>query len=132
MGLYYAPAIGCYLLGKCVWLGGLKGYVFHLLLSLYMVKRRFESFSYGHLLIECRVTHLVKLGLTTIMTFFVLYYPWLRPFPSAIQQVVHRMFPFARGIFEDKVANFWCASNVVVKWRRWFDVGGMARVSQGF
>lgn len=30
-------------------------------------------------------------------------------------QMVHRVFPFARGLFEDKVANFWCALNVVVK-----------------
>jgi hypothetical protein len=76
------------------------------------------------------IIHLGKLGFTTISSFVILYYPWLRPFPGAIQQVVHRMFPFARGIFEDKVANFWCASNVVVKWRRWFGVGGMARVSE--
>jgi alpha-1,3-glucosyltransferase len=25
MGLYYAPAIGCYLLAKCFWLGGREG-----------------------------------------------------------------------------------------------------------
>jgi len=28
------------------------------------------------------------------------------------------MFPFGRGLFEDKVANFWCATNVVYKWRQ--------------
>ncbi|CRK28273.1 hypothetical protein BN1723_018345, partial [Verticillium longisporum] len=28
--------------------------------------------------------------------------------------MVHRIFPFARGLFEDKVANFWCALNVVI------------------
>ncbi|KYK56923.1 glucosyltransferase [Drechmeria coniospora] len=33
-------------------------------------------------------------------------------------QIVHRVFPFARGLFEDKVANFWCAANVVVKFRK--------------
>ena len=27
------------------------------------------------------------------------------------------MFPLGRGLFEDKVANFWCATNVVYKWR---------------
>lgn len=32
-------------------------------------------------------------------------------------QMVHRIFPFSRGLFEDKVANFWCALNVVVKLR---------------
>ncbi|KAK7206435.1 glycosyl transferase [Myxozyma melibiosi] len=30
-------------------------------------------------------------------------------------QVVIRVFPFARGLWEDKVANFWCAVNTFVK-----------------
>ena len=28
------------------------------------------------------------------------------------------MFPFGRGLFEDKVANFWCTTNVIYKWRQ--------------
>lgn len=32
-----------------------------------------------------------------------------------------RIFPFSRGLFEDKVANFWCFTNVtVLKWKRLF------------
>jgi alpha-1,3-glucosyltransferase len=34
-----------------------------------------------------------------------------------ISQAIHRCFPFARGLFEDKVANFWCALNTVYKLR---------------
>ncbi|KAI5459818.1 family 57 glycosyltransferase [Mariannaea sp. PMI_226] len=34
-------------------------------------------------------------------------------------QMIHRIFPFARGLFEDKVANFWCAANVVIKLRNY-------------
>jgi len=30
---------------------------------------------------------------------------------------IGRIFPFSRGLFEDKVANFWCFSNVLVKWK---------------
>ncbi|EEY18616.1 dolichyl pyrophosphate Man9GlcNAc2 alpha-1,3-glucosyltransferase [Verticillium alfalfae VaMs.102] len=41
------------------------------------------------------------------------YYPLV----EQLLQMVHRIFPFARGLFEDKVANFWCALNVVVKLR---------------
>ena len=29
--------------------------------------------------------------------------------------MAHRLFPVGRGIFEDKVSNFWCAANVIVK-----------------
>jgi alpha-1,3-glucosyltransferase len=41
------------------------------------------------------------------------YYPVV----EQIVQMIHRVFPFARGLFEDKVANFWCAANVIVKLR---------------
>ncbi|KAG3010572.1 putative dolichyl pyrophosphate Man9GlcNAc2 alpha-1,3-glucosyltransferase [Phytophthora cactorum] len=37
---------------------------------------------------------------------------------SMIAQVVHRIFPFGRGLFEDKVANFWCIADFVLKIRR--------------
>ncbi|WPH00053.1 glycosyltransferase family 57 protein [Acrodontium crateriforme] len=33
------------------------------------------------------------------------YYPYL----VQLVQAIHRIFPFARGLFEDKVANVWCA-----------------------
>lgn len=33
MSLYYAPAIGTYLFGKCLWLGGKAGYVTCILFS---------------------------------------------------------------------------------------------------
>ncbi|KAG8742497.1 Glucosyltransferase-like protein [Ceratobasidium sp. 414] len=52
--------------------------------------------------------------------------------PALLPQVVFRVFPFARGLFEDKVANFWCASDVVlVKWKRlqWISQAGLQRVA---
>ncbi|SPN97793.1 related to glucosyltransferase [Cephalotrichum gorgonifer] len=39
------------------------------------------------------------------------YYPVV----EQLVQMVHRIFPFARGLFEGKVANFWCALNVIIK-----------------
>ncbi|KFA62788.1 hypothetical protein S40285_03822 [Stachybotrys chlorohalonatus IBT 40285] len=44
-----------------------------------------------------------------------MYYPVVEQFV----QMIHRIFPFARGLFEDKVANFWCALNIVVKLRKY-------------
>ncbi|KAM5372848.1 hypothetical protein ACJZ2D_007305 [Fusarium nematophilum] len=41
------------------------------------------------------------------------------PVVEQMVQMIHRVFPFARGLFEDKVANFWCAANVVIKLRQW-------------
>ena len=43
------------------------------------------------------------------------YYPVV----EVLVQVLHRVFPFSRGLFEDKVANFWCALNVVLKIRNY-------------
>ena len=34
---------------------------------------------------------------------------WYYPYIIQLAQSVHRIFPFARGLFEDKVANIWCA-----------------------
>lgn len=67
-----------------------------------------------------RSVHLAKIGGTTIISFLVLFAPFIfQAFPSVLAQSLHRIFPFSRGLFEDKVANFWCASNVIIKWRKW-------------
>ncbi|EMD39848.1 glycosyltransferase family 57 protein [Gelatoporia subvermispora B] len=104
MALYYAPAIGSYLLGKCLYLGSTKGS---------------QLF--------------IRLALVTSATFLVLFLPFLPPFAplSAIRDPIARIFPFARGLFEDKVANFWCASDVLVKWRRWASRGILVQLSAG-
>lgn len=67
----------------------------------------------------------------TASTFLLLFLPWLPPFASlsAILQPVTRIFPFARGLFEDKVSNFWCASNVVFKWKTWASSASLVKIS---
>lgn len=44
-------------------------------------------------------------------------------------QVISRMFPFSRGLFEDKVANFWCALNTVYKVRKLEQLISLPRLS---
>ncbi|KAK0353901.1 Glucosyltransferase-like protein [Friedmanniomyces endolithicus] len=34
---------------------------------------------------------------------------WYYPYLTQLAQAFHRIFPFSRGLFEDKVANLWCA-----------------------
>ncbi len=42
--------------------------------------------------------------------------PFLIPgYPLIVSDVITRMFPFQRGLYEDKVANFWCAVAPVFK-----------------
>ena len=63
----------------------------------------------------------------------MLFLPFLPPFSSTsgILDPISRIFPFARGLFEDKVANFWCASNVLFKWRMWASGAFLIKLSAG-
>ncbi|GLB38327.1 putative ALG6 ALG8 glucosyltransferase family protein [Lyophyllum shimeji] len=105
MALYYAPAIGSYLLAKCIYLGPSQG-----------------------------GTLFTRLAAVTVITFLLLFLPFLPPFApiSAVLDPITRIFPFARGLFEDKVANFWCASNVVFKWKNWASRASLVKLSTGF
>ncbi|KAI0365736.1 hypothetical protein BV20DRAFT_972820 [Pilatotrama ljubarskyi] len=102
MALYYAPAIGGYLLAKCVCLGPSKG------------TRLFN-----------------RLALVTVASFILLFLPFIPPFAPvrSILDPLTRIFPFNRGLFEDKVANFWCATNVVLKWKFWASQGFLVKLS---
>lgn len=62
-----------------------------------------------------RVLRLLRLAVVTLCSFALLLLPFLAP--SSLSQVFTRIFPFNRGLFEDKVANFWCASDIIFKWR---------------
>ncbi|KAI9260161.1 ALG6, ALG8 glycosyltransferase family-domain-containing protein [Sporodiniella umbellata] len=73
----------------------------------------------------------IKLGLSVLTTFGLLFLPWLKSFES-IAQVVHRIFPVARGLYEDKVANVWCAANVVIKWRQILSVQSTVQLRQAY
>ncbi|XP_068676423.1 dolichyl pyrophosphate Man9GlcNAc2 alpha-1,3-glucosyltransferase-like isoform X2 [Montipora foliosa] len=61
-----------------------------------------------------KIFSIVKLGIVVLVTFVLCWLPFLTGLPM-ILQVLHRLFPFARGIFEDKVANIWCSISVLIK-----------------
>ncbi|KAF9435982.1 Glucosyltransferase-like protein [Entomortierella beljakovae] len=99
MALYFAPAVFAYLLGK--------------------------SFRQGFL--GC-LWKLIKLGATVILTLGLMFSPWMQS-QEEILQVVHRIFPVFRGLYQDKVANIWCAVNIVIKLRDMFDIQQLVRFS---
>lgn len=74
------------------------------------------------------VSLLFNIGFVTIATFILVFSPFLFP-PSLLFQSLHRIFPFARGLFEDKVANFWCALNIVIKLRDLASVPTLAKLA---
>ncbi|XP_034737883.1 dolichyl pyrophosphate Man9GlcNAc2 alpha-1,3-glucosyltransferase [Etheostoma cragini] len=88
MELYHALPFFCYLLGKSVKLG-LMGRGLFLL---------------------------ARIAATVLVTFALCWLPFLSD-PGNTMQVVRRIFPVARGLFEDKVANTWCSLNILIKIR---------------
>ena len=71
---------------------------------------------------------LLRIGTVTVASFAVVFAPFLSS-PSLLLQSIHRIFPFARGLFEDKVANLWCALNVAVKLRDLASVSVLAKLA---
>jgi alpha-1,3-glucosyltransferase len=90
MGAYYVPAFAFFLLQQCI-------------------RLRFKA----------GVRLLFGLAMAGICTTLVIFGPFLRLFPVLLHPVITRIFPFHRGLYEDKVANFWCALAILTK----FNVG---------
>jgi hypothetical protein len=99
MELYHSPAVFAYLLGRC--------------------------FRHTNNASQCGLKTLgrfIALGVTVILTFAILWLPFttLTFQPNGTSglnldvwvQILKRLFPFQRGIFEGKVANIWCALSV--------------------
>ncbi|BFZ62171.1 Glucosyltransferase-like protein [Saitoella coloradoensis] len=70
---------------------------------------------------------LVILGVTTLSTFAIFFAPLI--LTGTAGQAVFRIFPFARGLWEDKVANFWCTANTFIKFRTLFTSTQLQRLS---
>ncbi|KAI0146868.1 ALG8 glycosyltransferase family ALG6 [Xylariaceae sp. FL1272] len=128
MALYYAPVVFAFLLGSCIFpqmnIGRFFGIaavtalsfvilIFPLFMGVYYDQTRGIT---PHPSLEG--TH-PPLPIFTFLEPYLdtdaVYYPYV----EQLVQMIHRVFPFARGLFEDKVANFWCAANVVIKLRKY-------------
>ena len=123
MALYYAPAIFAYLLGVCLLpnphLGRFVGIALITFISFTLI---FAPLLLGSLY-DAR--HGISLPLSTtdrqVNPLFALILPYIDAqsifYPVLLQlsQIIHRVFPFARGLFEDKVANIWCSIHTLHK-----------------
>uniref|UniRef100_A0A8C8Z3V2 Alpha-1,3-glucosyltransferase n=1 Tax=Prolemur simus TaxID=1328070 RepID=A0A8C8Z3V2_PROSS len=86
MELYHSLPFFCFLLGKC-FKKDLKGKGFVLL---------------------------IKLVCTVVASFILCWLPFFTEREQTLQ-VLRRLFPVDRGLFEDKVANIWCSFSVFLK-----------------
>uniref|UniRef100_I1Q8A8 Alpha-1,3-glucosyltransferase n=2 Tax=Oryza glaberrima TaxID=4538 RepID=I1Q8A8_ORYGL len=93
----------------------------HKQMSLY-----FAPAFFGHLLGKCikrkyPIVEVMKLGFVVLGTFALVWWPFLHSYEAAMQ-VISRLAPFERGIYEDYVSNFWCSTSVLIKWKRLFAI----------
>lgn len=102
MELYHAPAVFAYLLGRCFCNEDQKK------------KQKSSS-------LKLSADKFCALGISVILTFALLWLPFaLYPRePSStklhldgIIQLLKRLFPFQRGVFEGKVSNIWCSLSI--------------------
>ena len=133
MALYYAPVIFAYLLGSCLTprfrLGRLISISLVTILafailfaplilgSLYDSYRQvtFDAMPPPPFLAEKRISLDPRNSFDMVLL--------------QLSQAVHRIFPFARGLFEDKVANFWCLINTFYKLRKLEGIIDISRLS---
>lgn len=123
MALYYAPPVFAYLLGVCL----LSSVKLQRLLAIALITLLSFGVVYAPLLLGAlydsrrNITPPYELKPSSYLPpiSFVLtsldQKAWYFPPLLQLVQSTHRIFPFARGLFEDKVANVWCALNTVHK-----------------
>ncbi|XP_064605704.1 dolichyl pyrophosphate Man9GlcNAc2 alpha-1,3-glucosyltransferase-like isoform X2 [Liolophura sinensis] len=76
---------------------------------------------------EIRIFKLAKIGVVVLGTFAICWLPFLNNKESALQ-VLQRLFPFGRGLYEDKVANVWCSVTVLVKLKQILTVDSLIKL----
>ena len=105
MGLYYAIIFPIYVIKKLFFSENLKN------IKQYLIS------------ILCIIFYAV----ITLLINFVIYYPWIKY--NKLTDVFSRIFPFKRGIFEDKVATFWCVINIFIKLNKIFEIKNLIKLS---
>ncbi|KAL6092897.1 hypothetical protein STEG23_028253 [Scotinomys teguina] len=70
--------------------------------------------AYHSLLCAYVFESLIKIACTVGASFLLCWLPFFTDREQALQ-VLRRLFPVDRGLFEDKVANIWCSINVFLK-----------------
>ncbi|KAK3670591.1 Glucosyltransferase-like protein [Recurvomyces mirabilis] len=114
MALFYAPAVAAYLAGVCLFpriqplrffgLAIVTLASFAVLVLPLILGTAYDAYRNVPLPSDAALPPLL-----TMIPFDLSEKAWYYPYVVQLAQAVHRIFPFSRGLFEDKVANIWCA-----------------------
>ncbi|KFK33250.1 hypothetical protein AALP_AA6G350200 [Arabis alpina] len=107
--------------------------LFSLALSHKQMSAYFAPAFFSHLLGKCLrrkspILAVLKLGIAVIVTFVIVWWPYLRSLDDFLM-VLSRLAPFERGIYEDYVANFWCTTSILIKWKKLFTTQSLKSLS---
>lgn len=110
-------------------------FLFSLALNHKQMSAYFVPAFFGHLLGKCLrrrspVFEVLKLAFVVLGTFALVWWPYLHSVDSVLE-VFSRLAPFERGLYEDYVANFWCTSSILVKWKRLYPIPSLRMISFG-
>ncbi|KAH7064520.1 dolichyl pyrophosphate Man9GlcNAc2 alpha-1,3-glucosyltransferas-like protein [Macrophomina phaseolina] len=123
MALFYAPAVFAYLLGVCFSPRiNIPRFLGISLVTVASFAVLFTPLMAGALYDWYRALPVQGLPPPPLLLKFPVSVPeksWYYPMVVVLAQSVHRVFPFARGLFEDKVANVWCAIHTFHKLNRY-------------
>ncbi|KAL8630340.1 hypothetical protein Q9189_003977 [Teloschistes chrysophthalmus] len=135
MALYYAPAIFAYLIGICmVPRFSASRFIAIALVTTLSFAICFAPLLLGSLYDDYRGISASTAKETTLPPLLVALpvklddKSWYYPPLLQLTQSIHRILPFARGLFEDKVANMWCAIHTAHKLHK-YPLGQMQRIS---
>ena len=137
MALYYAPVVFAYLLGVCfqpkINIVRFLGITTTTLLSFVILfaplilgayYNHYKQSELNETILPPDLLHLIQHFIPFELNQKSVLYPAF----LHLSQSIHRTFPLARGLFEDKVANLWCALHTVYKLNR-FPVSTLSRLS---
>eukprot|EP00892_Ulva_mutabilis_P001232 jgi/Ulvmu1/11109/UM070_0025.1 len=116
MLVYFAPAFFAYLLGCCLRAPGGHS------------AKQDQPWRWRPL--PQAAAAVAALGVTVIATMLVVWAPFLAHEGLALK-VLQRLVPVQRGLFEDYVANFWCSTHPLVKWKRLLPQQALVRLALG-
>jgi len=74
------------------------------------------------------IRNIILVSIVVSMTFGFIFSPFISD-KEIILQVLKRLFPFDRGLFEDKVANFWFCLSIFYKYRKFSSTEDLLRAS---